>query len=222
MHPVGQVLVEALDGRFPDPDGSWSRVPLWRDGVEGSVSLTGKAYVAVDDDITDETLEALGMDGLGGASNARAVAALAGEGYIECLDLVLGRRVDAQAGEHGAPLVDRPDLVDHPRVRLAQQLRSDVRVLGRPSGDRVIVTVGEGVGALPELGIEVAGPGGGLGAETVRAALAALESGTVVLASCSPGNVRAVRTFTAAGFVHLGEVQLWCPRRGDGNPVPGP
>lgn len=176
------------------------------------MSVTAHSYLAVDDDVTDEALAGLGVNGLGGASNARTTVTLAGTGYVECLDILLGQRTSA-AEEH-QPLVDRRDLADHPRSALAALLRSDVRVLGRPATDDVVVTLARGIAGLDEIGIELAGHETGQGRAVVRAALATLPAGTPVLAACSPGNARAVRTFLSSGFVPLGEVQLWCPERG--------
>lgn len=219
MNPLGQVLVDALDGRFPEPDAGWTRLPLWRDGVEGAVAMTGHAFLAVGDDVTDAELERLGVDGIGGATNARTTATLAGEGYIECLDALLGCRAPGPV-EGVEPLVERPDLAEHPRSGLAQRLRSEVRTFGLAEGGDVLVTLGRGIGGLREIGIEVRS-GAHRGGPAVRSALALLPVGTPVLAACSPGNARAVRTFLAAGFVPLGEVQLWCPQRGPGQELRG-
>ncbi|WP_040385751.1 hypothetical protein [Demetria terragena] len=215
MHPLGQVLVDTIDGRFPNPDGRWERVPLWRDGVEGAISLTGRAYLAVANDISDGYLGELGVNGLGGAGQARVTVALAGSGYVECFDGLFGRRAP-RSDPQVTPLVERPDLSDHPRVALARQLRSDVKVLGRADTDGGLLTVGYGIGGLIEFGIETATQGRGQGAALIRSALATLEPGTPVLAACAPGNTRAVRTFLACGFVPVGEAQLWCPQRGRG------
>ena len=67
MHPIAQAVVAALDGAFPPVDGRWTRVPLWRPGLEGVVAMTGHAFVAVGDDVTDTCLDELGADGFGGA-----------------------------------------------------------------------------------------------------------------------------------------------------------
>lgn len=212
---LASALVSALSGRPPLADGGWTRVDTWRPGVEGAVAMTGHAFVAVDPEIDDAALDALGVDGLGGATSARVAAHLAGSGYIECLDVLLGITVPGEC--LGEPLVPRPDLGSRPRVRLARSLRSDVTVLGRADrGIDDLVTVGAGIGGLTELGIEVAHPGRGVGAALVRSALATLPVGSPVLAACSPGNVRALRTFLSVGFVPLGGVQLWCPHRDSG------
>jgi len=41
VHPLAEIIQDADAGRFPAADGGWSRVPTWRDGVEGIVCFTG-------------------------------------------------------------------------------------------------------------------------------------------------------------------------------------
>ncbi|BDZ57041.1 hypothetical protein [Barrientosiimonas endolithica] len=94
MHPIAQAVVAALDDAFPPVDGRWTRVPLWRPGLEGVVAMTGHAFVAVGDDVTDTRLDELGADGFGGAADARFTVALAGTGYLEVHDLLLARRAE--------------------------------------------------------------------------------------------------------------------------------
>ncbi|MDT4973833.1 MAG: hypothetical protein QOG22_3976, partial [Pseudonocardiales bacterium] len=40
---LATLLQDASHGRFPDPDGEWHRIPLWRPGVEAIVAFTGHA-----------------------------------------------------------------------------------------------------------------------------------------------------------------------------------
>ena len=132
-HPLAELIQDAVDGRHPVPDGGWHRVPPWRPGVEAVLAFTGHAVLAVGDDVSDERLEALGVDGLGGANHPRVLLDLAGpDGWIDSLDALLVRRVPAtgQARPGDEPLVDRPDLEDHPRAQWARAVRDQVRVLG--------------------------------------------------------------------------------------------
>lgn len=220
MHPIAQAVVAALDGAFPPVDGRWTRVPLWRPGLEGVVAMTGHAFVAVGDDVTDTRLDELGADGFGGAADARFTVALAGTGYLEVHDLLLARRAERTPGTAAVP---RPDLADHPRVRLARLLRDDVTVHGSPDpalGD--VITLGRGVAGLTELGLELDPDGPARrGAGVLAAALGIPEPGTPVVAACAPGNTRAVRRFLAAGFVPVGSVQLWLPERPSGGVATG-
>lgn len=214
MHPVAAALTAAARGTFPEVDGHWTRVPPWRAGVEGVVAFTGHALLAVGDDVMDERLEALGADGFGGASNPLLVAALAGAGWIDVLDLVL-----VASGRGAAPgtdgLVPRPDLADHPRARQAERIRSGVTPFGYGAhDDRTVVTLGAGLGGLPEVGVELDPAQRHTGREVLADALRLVPAGDIAVAACAPGNARAVRAFLGAGFTPVGSVQLWLPERG--------
>ncbi len=213
MHPLATLLDGAIDGRFPPPDGGWHRVAPWRDGVEAVFAFTGHAVLAVADDVSDERLAALGVDGVGGAHHPRVLLDLAGEaGWIDSLDALTACR--ATGG--GAPLVERPDLAEHPRTAFALGVRDDVRVLGRPdNSSRTLVTISRGIAGLYELSVEVdaAERGRGEGAAMIRAALAAIPRGEAVVAAVAPGNAASLRAFHRAGFAVLGSVQLLRPLR---------
>lgn len=215
MHPIAQAVTAALAGVFPPVDGGWTRVSPWRPGLEGVVAMTGHAFVAVGGEVTDARLVQLGADGFGGAADARFTVALAGSGYVEVNDVLLARRAERAPRPR---LVPRPDLEDHPRVRLARLLRDDVTAFGWPDPSRRdVVTLGRGVGGLTELGLELAPDGpAGAGAGVLAAALAIPDPGTTVVAACAPGNARAVRTFLRGGFMPIGSVQLWLPERSTG------
>jgi GNAT superfamily N-acetyltransferase len=220
-HPLAELLGAAADGRPPQPDGGWQRVPPWRPGVEAVLAFTGHAVLAVADDVSDRELDELGVDGIGGAHHPRVLLALAGrEGWVDSLDLVLAARRRPCADrppEAPAPLVDRPDLTAHPRVRWAGAVRDDVRVLGYAEpGTRSVATLSRGIGGLTELSLELeeAVRGRGLGAAFVHAALAAAPPGELVLAAVAPGNVASLRAFLTAGFAPVASVQLLRPRRG--------
>jgi hypothetical protein len=194
------ILRDAADGRFPPADGSWLQVPPWRAGVEAVVAFTGFAVLAVDGPVPGP------VDGFGGAHDPRLVAALAGPGgWIDSLDALLVAR-----GTGGpAVLRERPDLAAHPRVGFAREVRDDVHVLGRATGDEVAV-LARGIAGLPELSMEVPPAArGGTGRALVRDALASVPAGEVVLAACAPGNAASLRTLLAAGFVPVGSSQLF-------------
>jgi hypothetical protein len=219
---LGEVLRLAGAGVFPPVDGGWERDAPWRAGVEAVVALTGHAYLAVGDDVSDADLAALRPDGLGGAHHPRVVSALAGQGWIDVLDALLvgtgGGRPLAQVG-----LEVRHDLAAHSRAAFAAALRDDVQVLGRaavssPSvlGDgsspgASLVTVSRGIGGLTELGVEVTA--GTDGARLVADALASRPAGETVVAAVAPGNARALRAFLRAGFRPVGSVQVYRPQR---------
>lgn len=70
------------------------------------------------------------------------MAWLAGRiGWVDVLDAVM-----VGTGSGSSPLVSRPDLADHPRMRHAQEVRDSVRVFGWPDRDDVVVTLGDSVG----------------------------------------------------------------------------
>jgi hypothetical protein len=206
-HPVATLLADAAGGRFPPVDGSWHRVPTWRDGVEAVLAFTGHAVLALRDDVTDDRLGSLDPDGFGGAHHPRVLTALAGpDGWVDSLDAVLVAR-----GTGGtSTVVDRPDLADHPRVRHAREIRDDVRVLG-PATGRSLLTVSRGLGGLPEVSLEVDATdrGAGLGRSLFAAALTTVPDGTPVVASVAPGNAASLRAALAAGYVPVASVQLF-------------
>jgi hypothetical protein len=210
VHPIAQVLSSAARGDFPEVDGGWERTEPWRDGVEGVVALTGHALLAVSDDVLDARIDALGANGFGGATNPRLVAGLAGEGWIDALDVVL-----VASGRGGEPvLVPRSDLRNHPRAEHATAVRTGVATFGYAAADdHTLVTLATGLGGLPELGIEVDRAKGHTGADVVEAALTLVPRDQVVVAACAPGNARALRAALAAGFEPVASVQLWTPRR---------
>jgi ribosomal protein S18 acetylase RimI-like enzyme len=206
-HPLAGLLREAAAGRFPAADGDWRRVPPWRPGLEAVVAFTGHAVLAVADDVTDERLRGLGVDGLGGAHDPRVVTALAGpDGWVDSLDALLVARGSGAGGS----LVARPDLRTHPRVAFAAALRGDLRVLGYPDGASVAV-LGTGVGGLTELSVELEPEGRGRGAGTAlaRDALAAVPAGELVVAAVAPGNAASLRALLAAGFAPVASLQLF-------------
>lgn len=208
-HPVAELLAAAAARRFPVADGGWHRVPPWREGVEAVLAFTGHAVLAVGPAVPDAVLAA--ADGYGGAHHPRLLLDLAGpNGWIDSLDAVLV----LPPGERGEPLVARPDLAEHDRVRFAEAVRTDVRVLGRAAGSDV-ATLSRGIGGLPEISVELAPDhrGRGEAATFVRAAAASAPADEVVVAAVAPGNAASLRAFLAAGFAVVGSVQLIRPIR---------
>jgi hypothetical protein len=211
VHPIATALSSAATGDFPDVDGAWRRVEPWRDGIEGVVAFTGHAVLAIGADVHDDDVAALGADGFGGASNPRVVSALASGGWIDSLDVVLVAR-----GRGGEPaLVPRSDLRNHPRAEHATAVRSSVRTFGYPEArDKTLVTLSRGLGGLHEVGVETDPDQGHSGTDVVRDSLTLVEQDEVVVATCAPGNARALRAFLSAGFEPVASVQLWRPERG--------
>jgi hypothetical protein len=202
-HPVGAALRAALAGSFPPVDGGYEVVVPWRRGIEAVVAFTGHALLVIDDDHGVD-LDALGVDGFGGAHHPRVISALAGpDGWVDSLDLLL-----LTTGVGGPPaLVERPDLVTQPRAVYNAGLRDELVVHGRPTGDS-FVTIGRGVGGLREVGVETDGEAGA-GFRLLRDVRTVVPAGEPLAAAVAPGNARAVRSFLAAGFVPVGSIQLF-------------
>jgi GNAT superfamily N-acetyltransferase len=201
---LAQVLRDAALGRFPASDGAFEVVAPMPGGVEAVVALTGHALVATA--LPATRLERAGADGYGGASAPAVLTELAGpDGEVDVLDALLVR-----GGTGQTLLPERLDLDDHPRVRHARHWRSDVHVHG---DERGLVTIGTGVGALPELSFEVetGRRGRGVGRALLADALGLVPEGEPVLACVAPGNAASLRAVLAVGFVPIGSVQLVRP-----------
>ena len=210
--PLAELITAAADGRFPQADGGWRRVPPWRPGLEAIIAFTGHAVLAVAPDISDQRLISLGVDGFGGAHDPRLITALAGpDGWIDSLDMLMAGRGTGRAGEPPR-LAHRPDLAAHPRAAFAARLRDQVRPMGYADRSRgALALISCGIAGLTELSFELEPEhrGHGGGAELVRDALTTVPDGQLVLAAVAPGNAASVRSLLAAGFVPLGAVQLF-------------
>jgi hypothetical protein len=200
VHPLLDLLLAAVDGRFPPVDGGVTVVPAFDDGLEAIVGFTGHAVVATSLGLA-ELLDA-GADGYGGAMAPDVQRFVAGPGgWIGDTDVTLAGVGLGDAGSE--PLLPaREDLSSHPRVALALDLRRDVRVHG---DDRGVVTVARGVAGRTELSLELEpdqqGRGGGAG--LLRDTLRLVPSGVPVFAAVSPGNARSLRMFLRHGFVPI-------------------
>lgn len=109
-------------------------------------------------------------------------------------------------------LVDRPDLVDHPRVAFAAAVRDELRVLGRADpGRRDVVIVSRGLAGLTELSLEIqpSRRGHGAAGNLVADALTSVPAGEIVVAAVSPGNAASLRALLGAGFTPVGSMQLF-------------
>jgi hypothetical protein len=206
---LAALFADVLDGRFPPPDGGFRVVaPDRTTGQHAALCFTGHAVVATDR--THEQVAALGVDGYGGAHHPDALRALAGPGgWIGVLDSVL---VAYGTGVGGTPLQRTAALDDHPRVAYAREIRVAVEVL---ADERGLVTLGKGLGARTELGLELtdAPTGQQAGRALLRDVLAEIPADEAVWASCSPGNARSLRALLAVGFTPVGSEVLLQPAR---------
>jgi hypothetical protein len=213
--PLADLLCGVARGEHVPADGGWHRVPQWRPDVEAVIALTGHAVLAVGDDVSDESLERLGVDGYGGACAPRVLTALAGrDGWIDSLDVLLAAH--PPHARSAGDLVPRPDLAEHPRVQFARAIRTDVQVFGSVDPScRDLVTISRGIAGLPELSFEIEPTRRGrTEARTLlRSALDVVAGTDMVLAASAPGNAASLRALLGAGFRPLGSVQLLRPAR---------
>lgn len=210
-HPLGQLIASAADGQFVPVDGGWQRVPPWRPNLEGIVSFTGHAVLALAPQTSDDLLVTLGVDGFGGAHDPRLITALAGpDGWIDSLDVLLtGRGTGSTAVARR--LVHRPDLAGHPRAQFAATIRDHLEILGYPDRDRsALAILSRGLAGLRELSFEIEPEHrGGAGAALIRDALGAVPSGQLVVTAVAPGNAASLRALLSAGFTPVGSLQLF-------------
>jgi hypothetical protein len=203
-HPLLDVMLNAARGAFPPVDGAVTFLPGLPGGNRAIVALTGHAFIAADLDASD--FDGIELDGFGAALAPAAVLRVAGDGRIGVNDVTL---VAPGTGRGtSAPTTTAWD--DHPRVRYARQLRSNVVVRG---DDRGFVTLSEGLAGRTEMSIELADPASsaGLGRRLILDAVGGVPEGEYVFAAVSPGNARSLRSFLAAGFVPIGsEVIIDC------------
>ncbi|MFI9565841.1 hypothetical protein [Streptomyces rishiriensis] len=207
-HPLLGRLLDAAAGRFPPADGDVTVLPALPGGLECSVAFTGHAVVATA--LPASQVHAHGPDGFGGSLSPDFLRSLAGPtGWIGVVDATLVGR--GTGGPARLPPLAGAD--DHPRVRFARELRSDVRVFGDARG---LVTLAAGLAGRPEISVELHRPedgGRGRGRSLLGDALTLVPGGEPVFAAVAPGNARSLRAFLAAGFTPIGSEALVRPGR---------
>jgi hypothetical protein len=205
-HPLLQVLLEAAHGRFPPADGSVTYLPPFAGGAEAVVALTGHSFIA--SRLGPADLADLAPDGFGGSLAPKVLSRLADGGDIGVIDVTLA--ANGKPGPSALSATERWD--DHPRVRYARSIRSDVQVFG---DDRGFVTVSHGLAGRQEMSVELVAHlhNSGTGRSFVAAARQLVEPDTWLFAAVSPGNARSLRAFLAEGFTPIGSEVLIGPRR---------
>jgi hypothetical protein len=153
-HPLLDVMLDAARGEFPPVDGAVTFLPGLPGGNRAIVALTGHAFIAADLDAGD--FDGIELDGFGAALAPAAVLRVAGDGRIGVNDVTLVARGTSRGTS--APTTTAWD--DHPRVRYARRLRSNVVVRG---DERGFVTLSEGLAGRTEMSIELADPAGSSG-----------------------------------------------------------
>lgn len=199
-HPLLGFLLDAAAGRFPPVDGQVAYLPPLERGIEAVVAFTGHSVIA--SRLQPADLADLQPDGFG-ESLAPAVLMRMGEiGNIGAIDVTLVAR-----GTGGGSLPVTAEWDEHPRVRRARRLRSDVVVYG---DERGLVTLGRGLAGRREMSIELpaARHGLGVGRGLIADARALVEPSEFLYAAVSPGNARSLRAFLSQGFVPIGSEVL--------------
>jgi hypothetical protein len=216
-HPLLRFYTGAADGCFPPVDGKVTVLPPLPGGLECSIAFTGHAVVATA--LTDQAVRARQPDGFGASLSPDFLRHLAGpKGWIGVTDATLAAR-----GTGGPPRLTRSaDADDHPRVRHARWLRTNVQVYG---DERGVVTLADGLAGRRELSIELhhgSDHGHGHGRSLLLDALSLVPEAEPVFAAVSPGNARSLRAFLACGFAPVGSEVLLRPARGDRSVRGGP
>jgi hypothetical protein len=206
-HPLLMFFLDAADGRFPPVDGRVTVLPPLPAGLECSVAFTGHAVVATA--LTDRAVHEQKPDGFGASLSPDFLRHLAGpHGWIGVTDATLTAR-GTGGSSRLQPLTDADD---HPRVRHARELRSNVTIHG---DERGLITLAHGLAGRRELSIELHSHNDshGHGRSLLTDALSLLPKGEPVFAAVSPGNARSLRAFLACGFAPIGSEVVLRPAR---------
>jgi len=194
-HPLLEILHDAAHGRFPPPDGGVTFLPVHRPGVEAIVAFTGHAFVMSElgpGDFTD-----LELDGFGLAQRPEAQLRVARGGRVGVIDATMVWLPRSLASDGITDLSETDAFDDHPRVRHARSMRSDVRVF---AGDDGLITLSIGLAGRQEMGVAAFEPGQGSGRRLIRAAQSIADPNSPLFAAVAPGNARSFRAFQAEGF----------------------
>lgn len=168
--------------------------------MEAVVAFTGHSVIASRLHRTD--LADLEPDGFGRSLAPLVLLRMGGTGPVGEIDVTLVAR-----GAGGGSLPITADWDEHPRVRRARCLRSDVVVHG---DERGFVTLGQGLAGRREMSIEISPEhhSSGTGRRLIAEARALVAPTEWVFAGVSPGNARSLRAFLSRGFVPIGSEVL--------------
>jgi len=206
-HPLLGLMLDATRGRFPPVDGRVCVVAEPGAGLACSYAFTGHAVVATSR--SRAQVLARSPDGYGGSFAPDFLRWLAGPGgSIGVLDVTLWAQ-----GRGGGALPQLTHRDDHPRVRHARTLRSDVVVYG---DERGVVTLGTGLAGRQEISCEAVatGQGRGWGRSLLVDGLRLVPAGEPVFAAVAPGNARSLRAVLGTGFVPIGAEVIVIPAPG--------
>ena len=198
-HPLLEAFVEAAHGRFPPADGGVTFLPVHRPGIEAIVAFTGHAFVMSGlgpDDFAD-----LELDGFGLAQRPEAQLRIARGGRIGVIDATMVWLPSRFPAHDAGDVTETDAFEDHPRVRHARSIRSDVRVFAGAEG---LVTLSSGLAGRQEMGVAAFEPGQGSGRRLIRAGQSVADPSSPLFAAVAPGNARSFRAFQAEGFSVVG------------------
>lgn len=196
-HPLLDVMLDAARGKFPAVDGAVTFLPELPGGNRAIVALTGHAFIAAD--LVASDFGDIKLDGFGATLAPAAVVRVAGDGEIGVNDVTLV----ATGTGRGTKSRVTTAWDDHPRVRHARRLRTNVTVYGDDGG---FFTLSNGLAGRMEMSIEITdtGTSTGNGRRLIRDAVGGVPDGQYLFAAVSPGNARSLRSFLAAGFLPIG------------------
>jgi hypothetical protein len=207
-HPLGRILHAAALGSPPPSDGEVEILPPLEGPVDAVCSFTAHSVIAIDLP-RDRILSHLDPDDLGSPMSAPFLTWVEGSTRtkVGVLDAVLV--APDPPARASVDLVERADLIDHPRVARAGMYRSQIRVFADPTGAGVLV-IGRGLAGRWEMSFEVNEPARGSGLGRLLAAAAPSVVGDEPLfAQCSPGNAGSLRALIAAGYAPIGSECLF-------------
>jgi hypothetical protein len=198
-HPLLTVYVEAAHGRFPPVDGGVTFLPVDAPGIEAIVAFTGHTFVL--SDLGPADFADIALDGFGLAQNPEAQLRIARGGRIGVLDATMVWMPPPTDPNEADAVTETSDFDDHPRVRHARAIRTDVRVFAGAHG---LITLSRGLAGRQEMGVAAFEPGQGAGRRLIRAAQAVSDPTSPLFAAVAPGNARSFRAFQAEGFSVVG------------------
>jgi hypothetical protein len=200
-HPLTNLLVDAVRGRFPPPDGTLRILSPPPGRSDAVVAFSAHNVIAAEVE-PNEVLDHLPSSDPGAPMTAEFLAWLAERlgTHAGMLDLVMVAPV-TDPGEELPRLIPRDDLLSHPRLARSRRYRTDLRTYS-DADDRALLVVGRGLAERWEVGLEVKPEhrAVGLGRLLARASARLAPDGEPLFAQVSPGNVASVRAFLAAGY----------------------
>ncbi|MBO3151866.1 N-acetyltransferase [Dermatophilus congolensis] len=215
-HPLARFLRGLAAGEPIPNDGAWTRVTPWGPNIQAILCFGTHSILAVSYDFTDNQLEELGVNGGPEATSARVLSHLAGPtGWIGAPNMLM--LADGTGNENGdsEPLVSRPDLNQRPTVEIARRTMTEVQVLGHPNPEEHdVVVIGNGVGGLRGIAVEIAPErrGQGHGPDLLHRALASIPENEVIASAVFAGDAAMAAAFMAKGFTHIGSIQYFSSR----------